>query len=688
MQDEEAAPIDDALVRLNIFTSPQKYVSTTGRTNHLGQFRFEGLAPLTGAGARADLYAVADGFAESMMKEYSVELPRLQESTLTLTLYRPVELRGRVVGRHDQAPVQNAQVALLHPDYLPEEGIDSTTEGVLAIRPTDSQGNFQFSNLHPGYVTVVISHLAFAMQYIPQVNAASTTLAIALEDGGTVNGTVLDRSGPARNARIKVSSKGRSPRIQRITSTDSSGYFEVAHLPLSHASSEDGFYTAEAEASNSRSARYDFQLTPSQPGREFLITPDTDRTASADQLKIAAVATSVPPTETPHSVRLGLTGSISGAIRIRSPKNLEQMWVTASGFAGTGRSPVGPDGRFQLQGLVPGEYRLAAAADNMLLRDLDPILPSALVKVLANTTHPVEMAEAAGALQGRLDGITSGAEYQLRLFTTATTSPLCPGEDGLLKTIVPQSNGSFTVSGLCAGAYRVVAEVSPHSSIQQPGQKVGLPVEAKEFRSDGHTTANVVLRAAACRVRGRVVEAGSRAPLADAKVQLRTVNNSETSITQVVARTNSDGDFQTEWIPKGSYVVAASASGNYAPATTTLTVDQAEDDLGEIALKQSRSGILIRLQPPLETTGSQSSLRCSVSRVGNSASTADMETMWARAVGKNFFLIQPLTSGLYNLALHSAPGDEPDPKMGRADGLVVGEDMITEVLIAPQTDLR
>jgi RNA polymerase sigma factor (sigma-70 family) len=200
-------------------------------------------------------------------------------------------------------------------------------------------------------------------------------------------------------------------------------------------------------------------------------------------------------------------------------------------------------GHFTIYGLDPGRHRVIAA--------LHGYAPATTDAVLAGDADLVLALHAGGALTGRVTGGAGSAPVPS--FTIAVTR-----RDGPVKEVsvsvrsVVDPEGRFTVPDLEPGDYRVRAS----ALTQAPSPPVDATVPDPPASA---APLEIALTRGGTLV-GKVVEAGSGAPLAHARVSMESMLDTSSTVPIVASALTSDtGDFSLEGVSPGVRSVTVAA---------------------------------------------------------------------------------------------------------------------------------
>lgn len=219
------------------------------------------------------------------------------------------------------------------------------------------------------------------------------------------------------------------------------------------------------------------------------------------------------------------------------------------------------DGTYSIPGLNAGIYIVNAQKPGFTADHIDQIgLDAGEVQYY----HDIRLLQLTdGVIKGtvtELDGVTAIAGATV----TAMVEGAPPGSTPLTLTTTTLSDGTYTISGVPAATYTVMAGKEGYSTEQQTGVKV----------DPGVVVANIDLQLAPGpgSISGQVVQAGKRTPIANATV---TVLKGTRKIAE--GTTDNQGRYKLDPVPAGTYDVRASATGFQVATLSNVVVNIAQE---------------------------------------------------------------------------------------------------------------
>jgi protocatechuate 3,4-dioxygenase beta subunit len=377
-----------------------------------------------------------------------------------------------------------------------------------ATTQTDADGAYRLEGLHPGRYEVEAHGRRQRMAHgTVRLAAGTVRLDLVVEEGVEVSGRIVDAAGqPVGGAAAWLQTLPGGSTFQSASAADGSFVFDWV---------PDGTY----------------QLSAGAHGYARAVAPG--------ELQVAGVALDG------LEVRLReRSGAISGQVLGLDPAQRSRVQVRAHQLdSGLESSVVGPDGRYRIVDLAPGEWQVIAAADDGRQASgqvtLEPGQPEAFLDL--------EL-EARPTLAGRatFDGRPlAGADVRL------SGAGAAGGQTAL--------DGSFRF-GLTPGRYTLI--------LLDPRQGLGYSREVEV----GLEGAEVTIDLESTSLSGRVLDGGG-APVAGAAVVAEGVNPAlDLSYSGPATRTDEAGLFALRLAP-GHYRLTVSADG-FAPATAEVELPE------------------------------------------------------------------------------------------------------------------
>ncbi len=529
-----------------------------------------------------------------------IEVPPAAPLTLELRLQGSLALR---VVDPDGEPVPRAEVsAVVETRVGSGQGVFSMGSSSYGLGATDQEGKL-LAQPEPGTHVLEVKAAGFETRRLPGVEVAggeTRSLEVVLRRGTTgvtLVGRVTDHAGralPGFHVQAVPNLEGAEAegiRQDGFTETDADGSYRLEGL-------RPGRYEVEARGGRQRMARAAVRLTAGTERLDLVVEAGTEvsgrvvdaagrpvggavvrlhmisggeafqATSAADgsfafdwvpegTYRLLAEARGYARADVPGEVQVAGTavgglevrlseagGAISGQVLGLDPADRRRVQVRALRLDDSaGFSRVGPDGRYRIADLAPGDWQVVAATPDGRQASgevtLEPGQAEAFLD-LELETRPV--------LTGRVtfDGRPlAGAEVQLH-------GPGAP----FARTA---QDGSFRV-GVIPGRYTLI--------LLDPRQGFGYS-RAVEVGPDG---AEVTIDLESASLSGRVLDAGG-VPIAGAAVVVEGVNPAlDLSYSGPSARTDEAGLFALRLAP-GHYRLTVSADG-FAPATTEVELPE------------------------------------------------------------------------------------------------------------------
>jgi len=366
---------------------------------------------------------------------------------------------------------------------------------------TDSNGEFSLESLDPGEETFEISHPKYvATSKTVTLKGREMRMDVQLSGGQRVTGTVVTDSGmPVADAEVSAfTATGMSGDSAR---TNASGQFEFGSLSA---------------------ARYRF--TASKTGYVDGVADDVD-VSSGGNIRI--------------QLRTG--GTVYGRVTGLTEKELAGTTVTARSGRTSSSAAVDPSGNFRIEGAATGTVQVSATTSSQSFMERRSS-GTQTVEVTAGSAQQV-------TLEFRGDTVVRGRVTRNGMPMGGAMVMFQPrgGSRANASTSADES-GNYSVSGLEEGEYTVmvtdVQRLNPHQTTYQV--------------RGGVATFDIDYKVAS--VRGRVIDAGTNEPIAEATVNFRPSQSGEMRFMRAVT-TDTNGNFTMESVSPGSYQITASRDG-------------------------------------------------------------------------------------------------------------------------------
>jgi hypothetical protein len=366
---------------------------------------------------------------------------------------------------------------------------------------TDANGEFSLESLDPGEETFQITHPKYVeTTKTITLKGREMRMDVQLSGGQRVTGTVVTDSGmPVSDAEVSAfTATGMSGDSAR---TNASGQFEFASLSA---------------------ARYRFSASKS--GYVDGVVEDVD-VSSGGNIRI--------------QLRTG--GTVYGRVTGLTEKELAGTTVTARSGRTSSSAAVDPSGNFRIEGAPTGTVQVSAttASQSFMERRSSG---TQTVEVTAGSAQQV-------TLEFRSDTVVRGRVTRNGMPMGGAMVMFQPrgGSRANASTSADEA-GNYSVSGLEEGEYSVmvtdVQRLNPHQTTYQV--------------RGGVATFDIDYKVAS--VRGRVIDAGTNEPIAEATVNFRPSTSGEMRFMRAVT-TDNNGNFTMESVSPGSYQVTASRDG-------------------------------------------------------------------------------------------------------------------------------
>ena len=363
-----------------------------------------------------------------------------------------------------------------------------------------------------------------------EVTASQTVFGVnqVLQEGVLLTGKVSNTSGePVQQATVSIYPAKEVDGIPEFASTQPDGGFSAAL--------GEGEYVVEVRA----------------PG---YLTQWAGKAAT--RAEAAAVSVSKKEGVQPLEIVLDRGASISGTVKDRTGAGIARVTVTARDAATGDRgesTTSGEGGKYQIQGLKSGSYRLEA--DGTDLGYVEAKLPQPVMVTAPGTTENVNLVlSQGGAVSGK---VTDPAGAALSMVSVAAYDPATWDEVGSAYSGI---SGEYNIGGLPEGSYAIRFEKSDSKyPVQWHKGKFRREESARVEVAGTSTVAGVdAALQPGVSLTGTVTDTGG-SPLANAKIEVYGGNDDEPFAD---TRTDLRGNFTVSSLAPGSYRVLFSHKGH------------------------------------------------------------------------------------------------------------------------------
>jgi hypothetical protein len=475
---------------------------------------------------------------------------------------------GRVVSATDGAGVNGAELTF-----------SSDTGGASSVR-TGADGRFRFLPEAPGtYQLAVVT----AKGYLPfGPEWGQSPIRLTASEGQRISDIVL-----ALTPEVELVGKVLSPegqpvpgaRIRLLTGrTGESVLFPINEGFTSDADGEFRFHAPEGAQLEARHPDYASargEVTPSVAlSRRMELTLGRRGGLAAADAGTRPSATEV------------LAGRVVDARSAPVPGALVSVRTAARAYPAVFGDSMGyealtdAEGRFTVEGLEPGTYDITALQMGLA--------PARLTDVAAGRKDLTLTLSEGTKLMGFVREASTGAPVvSFSVGVMLKIGPLQRESFTQLSFIDPQ--GRYEVAGLPAGSYVMQVAAPGYAPAEGPVEVAGAataPVRADFALSRG------------ARLTGRVVEAASKSPIAQARISVEGISAEGALSVRFDALSDAKGDFAIDGLPPQEVSLYAAADGHHSRILSNILARPGAEPL-VIALRKTEAGE----EPQIELVG-------------------------------------------------------------------------------------
>lgn len=426
---------------------------------------------------------------------------------------------------------------------------DPTTEKAV----TNADGTYAFNNMAVGQYTMTVAADGYGRLTKQQINVGEdedTSQDLVLEVASAMGGTITSTNGtPIEGAIVKVYSiANRDTRTQTQTESQADGTFLVNDIP-------DGEYSLRVEAEGYK----DEPWTRASSGEMSLTIQLSPKPKIRG--RVVDAQTGKPLTTFTVNLRQGVTNS-----------------DMSTKVQGTTKSVSDPEGRFEVDAPLPGDYRVEAVAAGYAPSFSEDFrieegqeLPGITVNVdkggsISGTLVDSSGQPVSGALVKSNNNHWTGTPFDLSMGEffpgTATKSQARSGSDG-----------TFTLEGLTPTTYLIEVEHKDHSKTVMKGIAVAIGQD---------TDIGELVMTSGASVAG-TVRGPSGTPLMGATVTMQMESGPDNFPITYTSKTGRDGQFKLNHVRSGSYYIFAARPNQ----------NQGNPFAGAMDMKQSRRKMVV-----------------------------------------------------------------------------------------------
>ncbi|MFC7370130.1 carboxypeptidase regulatory-like domain-containing protein [Fictibacillus iocasae] len=583
-------PIAGASVQIRLL-SPSGPIFATTLTDPEGEFFVHGLQPNT------QYSAIVNGTNFGIQSQTFTAVSGETISLAFSLTPNPATVTGQVVGS-DGTPLVNSVVRL----------VDSVTGAVLVETQTDRLGVYTIPDFDPGTYNLVASNPPVFQSQVSTFTASAgetvTVNFILQPNPGSLTGTVTTTAGvPIAGAVVELL-QGTIPLLTTITNS-LGGYSFEGVAP--------GSYTATATAANFTTATQQVTIEANEESvQNFALAPNPGSVSGTVTSSTGGPVSgaSVRVLDQLGNVIANATTALNGTYSITNlPVGTFNVLASAEGFPNESRSLSISAGQnvtgfdFVLQGAVaPASVSGAVLDENgqtvanatvQILDSLNNVIGTTVADAFGNFSVSnlpsgsfTVRASAAGFAPG-FTGITLAAGQDLSDVIVRLTSIASPGTiTGLVQdpsgipipgaaivirdqsnvvigTANTDANGAFTVSGLAAGSYTVVASAD----------NFGTNTVSTSVSAGGTSNVVITLSVNPGTVTGQVTNAVTGTPIAGTSIRI--ADSAGTTVAETA--TDENGNYTVTNLSPGDYrAVAVNPAFQVAIEAFSLTPGETE----------------------------------------------------------------------------------------------------------------
>lgn len=487
---------------------------------------------------------------------------------VVITMPRSGAISGRVIDEATKAPVTSFQISAR----------PSSTPPTMPAPFSNDDGTFTIGDLAAGPVQLEVTAKGYAPGNVQGVNVeegkTTSDVEVHLERGAILKGRVTTSSGqPIEGASISLDRSTRvgmtGPSTANREVTDANGDYSIdtvtpgtrrvtfnknGYVPLMK--SVDAVSGKEVTLDVSLDRGHELQgrvvdesgqpvdaadvrvdMMPMPPVRTlpdgtFTLTGLRDgktRVIARKNGYVEARSEDVDPSGPPITLTLRRGGTITGRVSGVTEAELGAVVVSASGPAGNTNGRVEANGMFTVQGVADGKYGVDAWFTNGEGRRT----PRKMVEVINGSAPPVDLSFNEGAtVRGRVT-----VHGQPLANAGIAFMPSQAALQGVAATSRTESDGTYVATNVPTG------EATAFVSAPQQGS-----VSNEKIVVTNNMIYDVDVRASV--VRGRVIDAQTSAPIADAQVLFQPADNGSAGGGVRAATTDYAGRFTSDLVPE------------------------------------------------------------------------------------------------------------------------------------------